>query len=62
MSGHDRYTTVSWTARTILHHQMIVFRQNTLTLDQMIEDLKRQVDVNDQQIKQHKQQVAASIP
>jgi hypothetical protein len=32
MSSHDRYTSVSWTARTILHHQMIVFRQNTSTI------------------------------
>ncbi len=29
MSSHDRYTSVGWTARSILHHQMIVFRQNT---------------------------------
>ncbi len=32
MSSHDRYTSVSWTARTILHHQMIVFLQNTTTI------------------------------
>jgi hypothetical protein len=30
-------------------------------MDQMIEDLKRQTVKNEQQIKKHKQQVAASI-
>ncbi len=49
MSSNDRYTSVSLTARTILH------------MDQMIEDLNRQIDENEQEIKMHKQQVAASI-
>jgi hypothetical protein len=32
MSSHDKHTSVSWTARTILHLQMIVFRQITSTI------------------------------
>ncbi len=66
MSSHNRYTSVSWTAKTILHHQIIdsddsVSSDYINNMDQMKEDLKRQVDENEQQIKEHKQQVAASI-
>jgi hypothetical protein len=29
MSSHNRHTSVSWTARTMMPHHMIVFCQNT---------------------------------
>jgi hypothetical protein len=58
MSSHDRYTSVSWTARTIMHNASSddsVSSEYTNNMDQMIEDLKRQIDENEQQMKKYKQ-------
>ncbi len=55
MSSHDRYTHDTASSDDSVSSEYIN------NMDQMIEDLKCQMDENEQEIKMHKQQVAASI-